>query len=261
MKKAINKTVLITGATSGIGKAMAKKFAKHGFNLILTGRRHNKLKEIKSLLSEKYAIDVLTLNFDVTDKKQVAKAIKGLSKPWDKIDILINNAGLALGVERVFDADVEDWDIMIDTNIKGILYMTRLIAPKMIKNGDGHIINICSTAGHEVYKGGSVYCATKHAVDALTKSMRLELFDKGIRVGQVSPGAVEETEFSIVRYKGDKAKANIYSDFNPLRSSDVAYVVYFIATQAKHINIQDVLMTGTQQAGATEFDKSGRKYD
>ncbi len=261
MKKPLKKVALITGATSGIGRATAKQFAKHGYHLILTGRRNGRLKDLSTLLKDKYAINVLTLNFDIRNNKEVIKAVDSLQAPWNQIDVLINNAGLAVGVDGIDKANVSDWDIMIDTNIKGVLYMTRQISPLMIHRGEGHIINLCSTAGHEVYVGGSVYCASKYAINALTKAMRLEFFSKGLRVSQVSPGAVEETEFSMVRYKGDIEKANIYADFNPLTSKDVAKVIYYVASQPKHVNIQDVLFMGTQQASATTFDRTGRKYD
>ncbi len=252
------KTVLITGATAGIGMATAYVFAKHGYNLILTGRRTNRLKEIKSKLEQKYAIEVKILIYDVQDREQVKQALGSLTGKWKEVDILINNAGLALGADEFDRASLDDWEIMIDTNVKGLLYMSRILSPNMVQRGCGHIINVCSTAGHEVYPTGNVYCATKHAVDAITKAMRIDLVSKGVRVSQVSPGAVEETEFSLVRYKGDKQKAKIYEDYNPLTSKDVAKSIYFIASQPKHVAIHDIVMTGAQQASATIFDKSGR---
>jgi len=211
--------------------------------LILTGRRADRLEEIKSRLEKKYAIEVQTLIYDVQDRQQVKNAIESLSGKWKEVDILINNAGLALGADEFDKASIDDWEIMIDTNVKGLLYMSRIISPIMVEKGCGHIINVCSTAGHEVYPTGNVYCATKHAVDA---------------VSQVSPGAVEETEFSLVRYKGDQERAKIYEDYNPLTSRDVGKAIYFIASQPKHVAIHDLVITGAQQASATIFDKSGR---
>lgn len=257
----LKKIVLITGGTAGIGKATAKVFSKHGYDLIITGRRKDKLKETKKTLELKYANRVHTLCFDIRDKAAVKKAIDGLKPSWKKIDILVNNAGLASGLDLLQEGRLEDWDTMIDTNIKGLLYMTRSIVPNMIEQGHGQIINLGSTAGQEVYSKGNVYCATKYAVGALTRAMRLDFYDKNIRVSQVSPGAVEETEFSMVRFKGDAEKAAIYDEFNPLKSKDVAKVIYFVASQPKHVNIQDVLLTGLQQASATLFDKSGRRFD
>ncbi len=258
MKVQLQKIVLITGATSGIGKATAKVFAKNGYDIIITGRRKERLKQIKLRLEQKYAIKVLSLCFDVRDKLAVKSNLNNLKGKWKNIDLLVNNAGLALGVDDFHEASLEDWETMIDTNVKGLLYMSKWVSNNMVKRSNGHIINICSTAGHEVYPKGNVYCASKHAVEALTKAMRIDLFDKGIRVSQVSPGAVEETEFSLVRYKGDAEKAKIYEDYNPLTSKDVAKVIYFIASQPKHVTIHDIILTGTQQANATLFDKSGR---
>ena len=261
MKRLLKKVVLITGGTSGIGRATAKLFSKRGFDIIITGRRKDKLLEIKNKFELKYANQILTLNFDVRNKEEVKSAIKGLKGDWKKIDILINNAGLASGADPINKAKLEDWDRMIDTNIKGLLYMARLVSEQMVKRKNGHIINICSTAGHEVYPNGNVYCATKHAVSAITKAMRLDLYNKNIRVSQISPGAVEETEFSMVRYKGDSKRAAIYNDYNPLTSRDVARAIYFVVSQPKHVNIQDIILMGTQQASASLFDKSGRRFD
>ena len=253
--------VFITGATSGIGKAISKLFAQKGYDLILSGRRSGRLLSLKKKYEAKYEIKVLPLTYDIRDSAAVQAAVGGLKKRWKTIDILINNAGLAAEADPIDSADTSDWDAMIDTNVKGLLYMTRAIAPLMVKRKKGHIINIGSTAGKEVYRGGSVYCASKHAVEALTKAMRLDLYDTGLRISQISPGAVEETEFSMVRYKGDKKRANIYKDYNPLTSRDVARVVYFVTAQPPHVNIQDVALSGTQQASATLFDRSGRRYD
>lgn len=255
-----SKKVLITGATSGIGRATAKLFSKRGYDVILTGRRQKRLNELKRKFEAKYGSKVKTLCFDVRDKKACKKAYQSLDPDWKKIDILINNAGLAQGFGPIQDGNLDDWETMIDTNIKGLLYVTRLVAKDMVKRKSGHIINVCSIAGHEAYPGGNVYCASKFAVDALTKTMRLDLYKHNVRVGQVSPGHVEETEFAKVRFDGDEEKAQIYDDFNPLRSKDVAFVIYFMANQPKYVNIHDIILTGSQQAGSNFIDKSGRKY-
>jgi NADP-dependent 3-hydroxy acid dehydrogenase YdfG len=254
-----SKIVFITGATSGIGNATAKIFAKNGYNLILTGRRRDRLDEVKKKLQHKYGVDIQTLCFDIRDHDAVKKAWKSLKTDWKQVDILVNNAGLAKGFSPIHEGNTDDWEIMIDTNLKGLLFITRLVSPVMVKNQKGHIINICSTAGHEVYPNGNVYSATKFGVDALTRSMRLDLYKFGIKVSQVSPGHVEETEFALVRFDGDEKRAKIYEDFNPLKAKDVAEIIYFLASRAKHINIQDVLVMGTQQAGSNFIDRSGRK--
>ena len=250
--------VLITGATSGIGKATAKLFAKKGYKLIITGRRKKKLKDVAEALTKKYKTEILALTFDVRKLTQVTKAISSLPKAWQNIDILINNAGLAKGYDPIHEGNIDDWETMIDTNIKGLLYMTRQVAPLMVKNGRGHIINVASTAGKEVYPNGNVYCATKHAVDALTKGMRIDLHKHGLKIGQVAPGHVEETEFALVRFDGNQERAKIYEDFTPINSKDVARVIYFMSTQPKHVNIQDILVMGTQQANCYLIDRKGR---
>ncbi len=253
------KTVLITGATSGIGRATAAIFAKNGFRVIATGRRAERLEELKAYFKENYANDLLTLPFDVRNHDAVKAAIENLPAEWQEVDILINNAGLSRGLSPIHEGELEHWETMIDTNIKGLLYLTRAIAPMMVKRRSGHIINVASSAGKEVYPGGNVYCATKFAVDALTKSMRLDLYQHNVRVSQVAPGHVEETEFASVRFDGDKERAaKVYENFQPLRASDVAEVIYFMATRPAHVNIQDVLMFGTQQAGSNFIDRSGR---
>ncbi|MGB4840915.1 MAG: SDR family NAD(P)-dependent oxidoreductase [Saprospiraceae bacterium] len=258
MKISFSKKVMITGATSGIGNANAKIFAKNGFNLIITGRRKEKLDELKKKLTNKYSIHIISLCFDIRNQAEVKKAWKSLKPEWKQLDILINNAGLAKGFQPIHEGNSDDWEVMIDTNVKGLLYITRLVSQEMVKNKKGHIINLCSSAGHEVYPNGNVYCATKFAVDALTKSMRLDLYKFGIRVSQVSPGHVEETEFALVRFDGDENKAKIYEDFTPLKSKDVAEIIYFVGTRQKHINIQDILVMGTQQASNNYIDRSGR---
>ena len=253
-----NKIALITGATSGIGKATAKEFSKNGYNLIITGRRKEKLKAIAKKLKEKYAIKILPLVFDVRKNSEVKKAINSLTDKWNKIDVLVNNAGLAMGFDPIQEGNIQDCEIMIDTNLKGLLYVSRQVSPMMVEAGKGHIINVASIAGKEVYPQGNVYCATKHAVDALTKAMRIDLHKHGIRVGQVAPGHVEATEFAEVRFHGDKERAKIYDDFTPTNSKDIAKIIYFIASQPKHVNIQDILVMGTQQASSTITNRSGR---
>lgn len=254
-------TVLITGATSGIGKATAYEFAAKNYRLILTGRRVDRLESIQLDIQNQYQIPVETLVFDVRNYEEVQQALSNLDESWKPIDILVNNAGLARGLAKIYDGDIEHWDTMIDTNIKGVLHMSKIISKDMVKRGQGHIINVCSTAGKEVYQKGNVYCATKFAVDALTKAMRLDLYQDGIRVSQVSPAHVEETEFALVRFDQNADKAKIYEDFNPLTSRDVAETIYFIASRPAHVNIQDILVMGTQQAGSSHLDRSGRKYD
>lgn len=259
MNNPLAKTVLITGATSGIGKATATLFAKRGYNVIITGRRMEKLEALKLKFKRKYAIKAKALCFDIRDIEATKKAWNSLEPHLQNIDILINNAGLAKGFAPIHKGKIDDWEQMIDTNIKGLLYITRLVSQKMVKAKKGQIINICSTAGHGVYPNGNVYSATKYAVDALTQSMRLDLHKYGIRVGQISPGHVEETEFAKVRFNGDEKKADIYNDFNPLTSRDVAEIILFVTTRKSHINIQDLLVMGTQQASVSVINRSGRK--
>ncbi|MBK9150978.1 MAG: SDR family NAD(P)-dependent oxidoreductase [Saprospiraceae bacterium] len=258
MKIPLVKTVLVTGATSGIGKAAATIFAKNGYNVIITGRRKERLNELKEKLTRKYGVEILALNFDIRDHQAVKKAWKSVKGNWKNIDVLVNNAGLAKGLSPIHEGDTVHWETMIDTNIKGLLYITRLVTPGMVERKSGFVINVCSSAGHEVYPKGNVYSATKFAVDALTRSMRLDLYTHGIRVGQVSPGHVEETEFALVRFDGDAARASIYQDFKPLRSKDVADAIYYMASRPKHVNIQDIQMFSTQQAGSNFIDRSGR---
>jgi NADP-dependent 3-hydroxy acid dehydrogenase YdfG len=254
----MKKTVLITGATSGIGLATAREFAANDYNLILTGRRQDRLDQIQEELSASYPVEVTTLCFDVRQYKECEKAIATIKVP---IDVLINNAGLARGLDYIYEGKIEHWEEMIDTNIKGLLYITRLITPGMVERKSGHVINIDSIAGKEAYPKGNVYCASKYAIDGLTKAMRTDLYTHGIRVSMISPGHVEETEFARVRFDWDVEKASIYKDFNPLTSKDVAESIYFIASRPPHVNIQDIVIMGTQQASAMLVDRSGRKFD
>ncbi len=252
-----DKIILITGATSGIGRATAEIFASHGFRIIITGRRVERLKILKTFFEGKYNTSVKTLQFDVRNIDAVKSIINNLEEEWQNIDVLINNAGLAKGFAPVHEGDIDHWETMIDTNIKGLLYLTRAVSPSMVKRRSGQIINVCSTAGKEVYPNGNVYCATKYAVDALTKGMRLDLYKHNIRVGQVSPAHVEETEFARVRFE-DEEKAKIYEDFQPLKSSDVADAIFYMVNTPAHVNVQDIVLMGRQQANSTNIDRSGR---
>jgi NADP-dependent 3-hydroxy acid dehydrogenase YdfG/Flp pilus assembly protein TadD len=251
-------TVLITGATSGIGKASAMLLAEHGYRLILTGRRAERLQDLKIALETDFQAEVLSLQLDVRDAAAVEQAINNLPESWKVIDVLVNNAGKAKGLSSIHEGSLHHWDEMIDTNIKGLLYMTRAVSPQMVARKRGHIINVGSTAGKETYLNGNVYSATKFAVEALTKSMRIDLHTHNIRVSQVSPGHVEETEFALVRFDGDENRARIYDDFQPLRSSDVAETILFMINRPAHVNIQDILLMGTQQASSLYIDRSGR---
>jgi len=245
------KTAFITGATSGIGRAVALRLAKEDFALILTGRRNERLTALKKELELNYDAKVLTLCFDVRVYKQVERAIDSLPDEWKTIDVLINNAGLAAGADPIHTASISDWEQMIDTNIKGLLYVTRLIAPGMVARKSGHIINIGSIAGRMVYPNGSVYCATKHAVRALNEGMRMDFLPYGIRVTEVAPGAVE-TEFSMVRFKGDKQRADqVYQGFTPLVAEDIAEAIFCAMMQPPHVNIQDILIMPTAQANSS----------
>ncbi|WP_282781884.1 SDR family NAD(P)-dependent oxidoreductase [Phaeodactylibacter xiamenensis] len=254
----VDQTVLITGATSGIGKATASLFAEKGYRVIITGRRRERLDLFRSQLTEQFEAEVMPLTFDVRSEQECEAALHQLSGQWAEIDILINNAGKAKGLAPVHEGELRHWEEMIDTNLKGLLYMTRLVAPGMVARGTGHIINVCSTAGKEAYPNGNVYNATKFGVDGLTKAMRMDLHKHGVRVGMVSPAHVEETEFALVRFDGDESRARIYEDFKPLASHDVAESIYFIVTQPAHVNILDVVLQGTQQASSTIIDRSGR---
>lgn len=243
------KTVLITGATSGIGRAAARTFAKNNYKVIICGRREDRLAELQDELSQR--TDVHTLLFDVRHKKEVTKSIASLPEEFANIDILINNAGNAHGLDPIQSGNLDDWDMMVDINVKGLLYVSRAVIPGMIERRKGHIINIGSTAAKEVYPNGNVYCATKHAVDAINQGMRMDLNPFGIRVGAVHPGMVS-TEFSNVRFKGDAERAaNVYKGFEPLQPEDVADVIHFVVSRPYHVNIADLIIMPTAQASST----------
>ncbi|MCL2414884.1 MAG: SDR family oxidoreductase [Bacteroidales bacterium] len=247
----MNPIALITGSTAGIGEATAERFAKEGYDLILTGRRNDRLEMQKKQLQDMYSNRVLTLCFDVRSQAEVEQNLESLPDDWKNIAVLVNNAGLAVGLSSVQEGVVDDWERMIDTNIKGLLYVSRTIAPLMIQNGHGHIVNIGSVAGKDVYPNGAVYCATKHAIDAFSKGLRMDLVSHGIRVTQVCPGAVE-TEFSVVRFKGDQNRAdNVYKGFEPLKADDVADAVFYCVNLPKHVCINDMLIMPTAQAAPT----------
>ncbi|WP_350286574.1 SDR family NAD(P)-dependent oxidoreductase [uncultured Croceitalea sp.] len=249
----MSKTVLITGATSGIGKAIAQLFAQKKYKLILCGRRQDRLDGLKETLSKHTAI--ATINFDVRDRKAVFDAIASLPKAFSTIEVLVNNAGNAHGLELFDVADIDDWDAMLDINVKGLLYVSKAVLPQMIERKSGHIINIGSTAGKEVYPKGNVYCASKHAVDAINQAMRIDLNEHGIRVGAVHPGLVE-TEFSEVRFKGDTERANkVYQGYRPLKPEDIADIVHFVISRPYRINIADLVVMSTDQASSTIVKK------
>lgn len=240
-------TILITGATSGFGEAIARLFAENGYRLILTGRRAERL----AALAQELHTEVLTLNFDVRNKEEVAQHLGNLPQAWQDVDILVNNAGLAVGMSPFQEGEIDDWERMIDTNLKGLLYVSRVISPLMIARKKGHIINIGSVAGKEVYPNGNVYCATKHAVDALSRAMRIDLLPHNIKVTQVAPG-MADTEFSQVRFKGDVEKAkSVYAGMLPLLAIDIAEIVYFAATRPAHVCLNDIVVMPTAQGSAT----------
>jgi 3-hydroxy acid dehydrogenase/malonic semialdehyde reductase len=243
---------LITGATSGIGKATAEIFASNKINLILTGRRQEKLQEFENFLRAKYGIEVLSLCFDVQIKSEVEAALNSIPKNWQAIDILVNNAGLAKGLGPIQEGNIEDWEQMIDTNVKGLLYVTRIVAPWMIQAKNGHIVNVGSIAGSQTYPNGNVYCATKHAVVGLSKSMRIDLLPHGIRVTSISPGMVE-TEFSLVRFAGDKVRAKkAYEGLQPLVAEDIADTIWYAVSRKSHVNINDIEITPIAQANTRD---------
>jgi 3-hydroxy acid dehydrogenase / malonic semialdehyde reductase len=250
----MSKIILITGASSGFGKATATKFAAGGWNVILTGRRKEKLEALAKALESNYGIKTLCLNFDVQDKKAVFDNLQNLPTEWQAINILVNNAGLALGRDSFENANLEDWETMIDTNVKGLLYASKAVLPMLIKE-KGHIINIGSTAGKEVYKDGNVYCASKHAVDAISKAQRIDLLPYQIKVTAIHPGAAD-TEFSVVRFKGDSEKANaVYTGYTPLMAEDIADTVWYVANTPAHVCINDLVITCTAQANSMYLQK------
>jgi 3-hydroxy acid dehydrogenase/malonic semialdehyde reductase len=252
----MQKIVLITGATSGIGQATAKIFATNGHRLIITGRREERLHKLAGELKAQFGVEVLPLVFDVRDSNAVQAAADNLPAAWRTIDVLVNNAGLAVGLGAIQEGVLDDWERMIDTNIKGLLYVTRSFSPLMISRNSGHIINIGSIAGKEVYANGNVYCATKHAVDALSKAMRTDMLKHNIKVTQIAPGAVE-TEFSVVRFKGDQERAdNFYKGFEPLTGEDIASLVYYVTTLPAHVCINDMVVMPTAQASATNINRT-----
>ena len=250
----MNKTALVTGATSGIGRATAQILAKNNYKIILCGRREDRLTALEKELSE--YTEIHTLSFDVRDKKAVFESINSLPEAFSTIDILINNAGNAHGLDPIQTGDLDDWDAMIDINVKGLLYVSKAIIPQMMERKSGHIINIGSIAGKEVYPNGNVYCASKHAVDALNQSMRMDLNPYGIRVGAIHPGMVE-TEFSEVRFKGDTDRAStVYKDIKALQAEDIANIIHFVVSRPSHVNIGDLVVFPTAQASATIVNRT-----
>ncbi len=248
------KTALITGATSGIGKATAIMLAKLDYNLIITGRRKERLTALSEELKKQYGIELLTLNFDIRNREETKKQIDNLSGKWQTIDILVNNAGLASGLDFIHEGDIDDWEKMIDTNVKGLLYISRAIMPNMVKRKSGHIVNISSIAGKETYFKGNVYCATKHAVDSLTKAMRIDMLPHGIRVTSISPGMVD-TEFSEVRI-GKEAASTVYNGLTPLYAQDIAEAIEFAVTRPAHVTINDMLIMPTHQANSSHTHRT-----
>ena len=251
----MNKTILITGASSGIGEGCARKFASQGARLILNSRSADKLTALAEELKEKYDAECYVMPFDVCDRESAAAALNALPQEWKSIDVLVNNAGLAIGVDKEYEGNLDEWDVVIDTNVKALLSMTRLVVPGMVERGRGHIINIGSIAGDAAYPGGSVYCATKAAVKALSDGLRIDLVDTPLRVTNIKPGLVE-TNFSVVRFRGDKQKAdNVYRGIKPLNGDDIAEVVYFAASVPEHMQVAEILVMPTYQATGTIVSK------
>lgn len=249
------KVALITGATSGIGEACARKFANGGYDLVITGRNVDRLKAVEQE-ARQLGADVLALEFDVRDRKAAAAAIESLKGKWAVIDVLINNAGLALGLDKEYEGDLDDWETMVDTNVKGLLTMTRLIVPGMVERNKGHVINIGSVAGDAAYAGGSVYCATKAAVKAITDGLRIDVAHTAVRVTNVKPGLVE-TNFSVIRFHGDKQRAdNVYKGIKPLTGDDIADVAFYAASAPEHVQVAEVLVLATHQANGTVVDRN-----
>lgn len=248
---------LITGATAGFGKACAEKFAAAGYDLIITGRRTERLTGLKAALEAQYKIKVLPLAFDVQDQQAVFSILGGIAPEWQAVDILVNNAGGAQGLSPIQDGNLDDWNTMIDTNVKGLLYVSRVVMPWMVARQQGHIFNIGSIAGKQVYANGNVYCASKAAVDAISQGMRIDLLPYGIKVTGVHPGAAE-TEFSLVRFKGDEEKAaNVYKGLTPLTAEDIADIIFYCAQLPRHVCINDLVVTPLQQANAFYYDRKG----
>lgn len=249
----MNRTAIITGASAGIGRAVAGLLARNGFDVVITGRRSAQLEKLEEEIRAKTNADVLSLAFDIRDRQAVENAVEKLKGKWENVNVLVNNAGLAAGLSHIHEGSVEDWEQMIDTNIKGLLYITRLITPGMVERGSGHIINLGSIAGKEAYENGNVYNATKFAVDGLTRAMRIDLVEHCIKVTSVNPGAAE-TEFSMVRFKGDQERANkVYEGFTPLYAEDIAEAILFAVTRPPHVNIEDLTIMATAQASATRI--------
>lgn len=253
----MKKIVFITGATSGFGEACAHKFAQNHYDLILNGRRIDRLETLKKKLEEDYKISCYLLPFDVRNQQAVFDSVNSLPQPWKKIDVLVNNAGLALGRDLFHEADLDDWNTMIDTNLKGLLYVSKAVVPFMVERKKGHIINLGSIAGKEAYERGNVYCATKAAVDSISRGMRMDLIHHHIKVTAIHPGAAE-TEFSLVRFKGAEEPAKkVYEGYQPLTAEDIADILFYTASLPPHVCINDLVVTCTQQANSYLFDKSG----
>ena len=250
--------VFITGATSGFGRATALNFAAHGWNIIATGRRRENLEHLENEIRSNYESKVFTITLDIRNKDEVHSAFESIPHDWKNIDVLINNAGLASGLSPIQDGDISDWELMIDTNLKGLLYISKEIMPGMVARKKGHIVNIGSIAGKEAYAKGNVYCATKHAVDAISKSMRIDLLPYGIKVTAINPGAAE-TEFSLVRFKGDEQRASqVYQGYEPLKPEDIAEIIFFAVSRPPHVVLNDIIVTPLAQANTAYFIKNNQ---